>query len=71
MTGRLIWVWDAVAPTQGRRAIDTELLDVLVAGADPADDLVLDAAGEAAYQRTVDRFNAMWADSSPLSRWTY
>lgn len=50
---------------------DTDLLTALIAGAGPDDDLVLDPAGEAAYQRTVDRLHAMWADSDPISRWTY
>lgn len=50
---------------------DSRLLAGLLAGAGPADDLVLDAAGEAAYQRLATRFNAMWALSSPLDRWAY
>lgn len=50
---------------------DTRLLAGLLAGVGPADDLVLNPAGEVAYQRTVDRLNAMWADSNPLTRWAY
>ncbi len=47
----------------------------LVAGAAIAvvgdGDLILTAAQEAAYHRTVDRLNAMWASSDPLARYQY
>jgi hypothetical protein len=54
-----------LAPT----ADSTRLASLVAAAGD--DDLVLDAAGEAAYQRTVDRFNAMWASRSGLDRFLY
>jgi hypothetical protein len=33
--------------------------------------VVLDAAAEAAYQRTADRLNGMWTAGSGLDRYLY
>jgi hypothetical protein len=49
---------------------DSEVLAELVAG-DPADDVVLSPAGEAAYQRYASRANGMWSLSDPLARYLY
>lgn len=49
---------------------DTILLAGQLARANGAD-LILTPAAEAAYQRTVDRFNTMWADRSGLDRFLY
>jgi hypothetical protein len=60
---------------------DTDDTDVLrsrltaAAGSDAPEvivvDVVLRAGEEAAYQRTVDRFNSMWASGSGLDRFLY
>lgn len=70
-------------PTQGQRAAaagdagqilapdrDSEVLAELVDG-DPAADVVLSPAGEAAYQRYASRANGMWSLSDPLARYLY
>lgn len=48
---------------------DTELLHGRLEPA--AGDVVLTPAQEAAYQRTINRINGMWALGNPVDRFTY
>lgn len=54
-----------LAPTQD----STRLAELVATSGDH--DLILTADDEAAYTRTADRFNAMWALSSSLDRFLY
>ncbi|MEU7002570.1 hypothetical protein [Nonomuraea sp. NPDC046570] len=50
---------------------DSKLLCGRLAAAGPADDVVLTAGQQDAYQRTVTRLNAMWALGDPAERYHY
>jgi hypothetical protein len=50
---------------------DTQLLVARLAANPPGVDLALTDAEEAAYRRTADRMNQMWADGSGVARYLY
>lgn len=50
---------------------DSRALGEALTAAGPGADVVLTPELEQAYGRFVDRFNAMWALSTPLNRWQY
>jgi hypothetical protein len=51
--------------------LDTQLLVARLAANPPGLDLALTDAEEAAYRRTADRMNMMWADGSGIERYLY
>jgi hypothetical protein len=60
----LVQMVDALSSTRPARARLAALLDT-----PDGSDLALTTADEAAYTRTVDRFNAMWALSNGPDRY--
>jgi len=50
---------------------ELERLHARLSQTEPGDDVTLTVEEEAAYQATVDRFNAMWALSSGVDRFIY